>query len=889
MAEKVGEIYYDVTLETAAMLKKAREVEAQVGKTSTSFKDLHAKLTAVASAVGLVVIATKALQMAKVADEVRMLGARVQVAAGSLQAGAEAMRELEAISTRTRSSVAANADVFSRLNQSLLQMGGTQQDTLRLTELLGKGIAASGAKGQEAESAMRQFGQAMGTGKLSGDELNSMMENSQYLMQKLAQGMGVPVGALKKLGEDGKLTADVLLEAFGKMSSQIDEDFQKLPPTIESSSVVAKDAADRLSKALDDVSGTSAAMSGVLKGGGEALNALAEFITGVSEASTDLERNQAIDTWSKRASSVLSYVADGADFVTRGFRQLGVTIGGVTAAMGAALSGEFKQAGSIIKMLGNDLGAIGNAQYAGAAIRERLGKPTDPGSTAPFTKIRKPKQDDDKGKGGNGIAAAARRLALGEMRDTMREELAMLDAQQGQLDLRRSAGLMGETEYYAQKRALLVESNELEEKFLQDQISRLQKEKTNGKEALEMQQQIGALKSKLAVQHATAQNKVAALDQAAAAATAKHRAEVESLTQSHARYLAQIDQAASRRVAVAGMSSKGAQRAEGAWAIEDKYLNQERELQDRKLTSGKSWTAEDQSLFDMRIKQLQVEKQRELDVYAQTYAAIDVMDADWRVGAVRSVQEYADRAGDVAKQTQDAFTSAFQGMEDSLVSFAMTGKADFKSMAESIIADLIRIQIRASMVQALGGSAGGGGLFSSLISGATALLGGWQSAGVQSSGAVTSAVSGWGNVTGTALPPVSVHRANGGGVSAGSMVEVNERDNPELLNVGNQQFLMMAGQSGMVSPLDTGRINVASMPSPEGRGGGGAYRDLKVEITNKGEPVKAERAQMTRNDSGQDVLKIVIGQAVATVSDQIAGGHGPVHQAMLSRRRMGLS
>ena len=121
------------------------------------------------------------------------------------------------------------------------------------------------------------------------------------------------------------------------------------------------------------------------------------------------------------------------------------------------------------------------------------------------------------------------------------------------------------------------------------------------------------------------------------------------------------------------------------------------------------------------------------------------------------------------------------------------------------------------------------------------------------------------------------------------MVEVNERDNPELLNVGNQQFLMMAGQSGMVSPLDTGRINVASMPSPEGRGGGGAYRDLKVEITNKGEPVKAERAQMTRNDSGQDVLKIVIGQAVATVSDQIAGGHGPVHQAMLSRRRMGLS
>lgn len=223
-------------------------------------------------------------------------------------------------------------------------------------------------------------------------------------------------------------------------------------------------------------------------------------------------------------------------------------------------------------------------------------------------------------------------------------------------------------------------------------------------------------------------------------------------------------------------------------------------------------------------------------------------------------------------------------MEDALTSFAMTGKLNFKNMAESIIADLIRIQIRASMVQALGGNSGGG-LFSSLISSATAMLGGWQSAGTQASGAVTAGVSGWGSASGTALPALAGARANGGGVSAGSMYEVNERGTPEILTVGNKQLLMMAGQSGNVTPLDSGRMNVASVPSPEGRGGGSAYRDLKVEIINNGQPVKAERAQMTRGDSGQDVLRVVIGQAVAEVSGQIAGRYGSVHQSLLQRER----
>lgn len=117
------------------------------------------------------------------------------------------MRALEEMSRRTQTAVADNAAVFSRLNQSLIQMGGTQEDTLRLTELLGKAVKVSGGSAQEASAAMLQFGQALGSGKLAGDELRSLMETAPYLMRQLADGIGVPVGSLKKLGEEGKLTA----------------------------------------------------------------------------------------------------------------------------------------------------------------------------------------------------------------------------------------------------------------------------------------------------------------------------------------------------------------------------------------------------------------------------------------------------------------------------------------------------------------------------------------------------------------------------------------------------------------------------------------------------------------------------------------------------------
>ena len=372
MAEIVGGIEYTLSIDTAKLIRGEREASRSLSRLGDEGDRLGGRLKAVASAISVYAIALQALNAAKAADDMRLLAARVEVAAGSMQLGAEAMKSLQEISTRTQSSISANVDVFARLNQSMIQMGGTQADTLQLTELLGKAIKISGASAQESTAAMLQFGQALGSGKLAGDELRSLMETAPYLMRQLADGIGVPVGSLKKLGEEGKLTSDVVVAALGKAADQIDQDFQKFPQTIASAMTVVEDAAKRASEKFDDMTGTSAVLAGAAKGLGSVLDKLAQQFGDNTTEADKLGRSTLVQRWAENTSVVLSYVVDAAEFVTRGFRQMGAGLGGLAAAAGAAASGELGQARNILSMMADDIKAIGSAKFSGAKMREQF-------------------------------------------------------------------------------------------------------------------------------------------------------------------------------------------------------------------------------------------------------------------------------------------------------------------------------------------------------------------------------------------------------------------------------------------------------------------------------------------------------------------------------------
>lgn len=81
----------------------------------------------------------------------------------------------------------------------------------------------------------------------------------------------------------------------------------------------------------------------------------------------------------------------------------------------------------------------------------------------------------------------------------------------------------------------------------------------------------------------------------------------------------------------------------------------------------------------------------------------------WATGATQAVNEYIDGITNAAEQSRNLIGRAFKSMEDALVNFVKTGKLDFKSLADSIISDLIRIQIQQSIMKPLAEAAGSSG------------------------------------------------------------------------------------------------------------------------------------------------------------------------------------
>lgn len=131
----------------------------------------------------------------------------------------------------------------------------------------------------------------------------------------------------------------------------------------------------------------------------------------------------------------------------------------------------------------------------------------------------------------------------------------------------------------------------------------------------------------------------------------------------------------------------------------------------------------DADQYQQLIKELTGALDKQKGTVAALEAAQQELNSSWAYGANKALQIYLDDVTNVAKQTEDLFTRAFGGMEDALVNFVKTGKLDFKSLADSIISDLIRIQIRQSITAPLAKAIDGfnvGDFFSGLFGGGKA-------------------------------------------------------------------------------------------------------------------------------------------------------------------------
>lgn len=136
------------------------------------------------------------------------------------------------VSEQSRTSFETTGQIYTRSALALQNYGVTQQQVLDFTESLNKATILSGASAREANAALIQLSQGLGAGRLNGEELQSVLEQLPYVARIIADEMGVPVTALKKLGSEGKITTEIILNAMTNAGAEIDRLFAQTIPTI---------------------------------------------------------------------------------------------------------------------------------------------------------------------------------------------------------------------------------------------------------------------------------------------------------------------------------------------------------------------------------------------------------------------------------------------------------------------------------------------------------------------------------------------------------------------------------------------------------------------------------------------------------------------------------
>ena len=199
--------------------------------------------------------AGKVQEIVQIADAWNMMSARLKLATAGQREFVTAQAALFDIAQRIGVPIQETATLYGKLQQAVRMLGGEQKNALTITESISQALRLSGASATEAQSALLQFGQALASGVLRGEEFNSVVENSPRLAKALADGLNVPIGRLRKLAEEGRLTADVVVNALMSQKDKLAAEYAQLPMTVSQSFERLRNAFGQWISKLDESTG----------------------------------------------------------------------------------------------------------------------------------------------------------------------------------------------------------------------------------------------------------------------------------------------------------------------------------------------------------------------------------------------------------------------------------------------------------------------------------------------------------------------------------------------------------------------------------------------------------------------------------------------------------
>lgn len=858
MAEKVGDLYYDVDIETAklisgsrkasdvlgAMDKSARGASAGIDKLDNSGQKaagsmdvLKSALSGVASAITVSLIIDYGKAFLEVADNVTQLQSRIARLSSGADEAKVTFSALAQIASNTGASLQNTQSLWEKLTSSLKGTGATNSQILFLTDTLQKIGRVGGSSAEEMATALRQFGQSIDGGVVRAEEFNSVVESMPELARQMAAGLGLSTGQLRQAMLDGKITAEAALNAIAKQSAVVNQEFNKLPRTMEQASNSLTVSLSLLVGKMNEATGASTTMVAII----DSISAAIDRLSGRTETAAQkiADLTSTAEMYSKRARTWSWLGLDGWSQQNKALS--------VLSTRAATLAG--------------DLNAVGKASEDAANSQKGFGG----------VNAANPKQD-------NLIKISERRLALAKLEGEARARLqAQYDAADaGVTDPKRIKALQEEyAETYrvtearkesdkagkqsastADSIAQKLESLRQESELAADSTEGLTREQ----QLLRAEQSLGA--------HATDEQKKKARDYKAAAldAAAAAKGVSEALR-------AMPEQAENKSYAESMQNLKAALNA-GKIDLQEynaatEQMEQQHQANLAKIRSQQVVNPTQQALAEVDpVQQLANQHAQELALIQQFEQqgvlahenaltlknAADRQYEQQRIAAQWEILSQQSLGYNMLTSAVDAFSGNASNAITGLLTGTMSAQEAMRSLGNtilnSVINSIVQVGVEALKNYILGQTLGAASVATSVGLAATtasawapaAAMASLASFGANAGPAAAGISSTVGLANGLALAGA---RYNGGPVSAGGLYQVGEKGKPEIYQASTGKQYMIPGDNGKV------------ISNKDMQGGG---LNVQVVINNQASNAEPQYMGATQND-GNYVLEFLISDA----------------------------
>lgn len=221
-----------------------------------------------------------------ISDELVQTTSRLNMMNDGVQTTAELVNMVYAAAQDARGSFSQMADVVARFGNNAKDAFSSSEEVVAFADLIQKQMTIAGASTQEAANAELQLSQALGSGVLRGDELNSIFEQAPNLIQNIADYLDVPIGKIREMAADGELSADVVKAAIFSAADDINSKFNEMPMTWgqmwQSMQNTALIAFQSVLQRLNDLA-NSEAFQTFIQGAIEAMATLANILLNIFE------------------------------------------------------------------------------------------------------------------------------------------------------------------------------------------------------------------------------------------------------------------------------------------------------------------------------------------------------------------------------------------------------------------------------------------------------------------------------------------------------------------------------------------------------------------------------------------------------------------------------